>query len=431
MDRTERTAVLKAQSRVLATAGLIGVPVSFAAFVFLALLHQFTGFVWEDLPERLGLGTLPWWWPAPWLAVGGLLVGIAVRYLPGRGGHVPLEGLGTEPVPPSHTPGILLAALGGLPLGAVLGPEAPLIAVGSAAATALTHRWGPRRDTPEHAVLSAAGAASAIAVIFGSPLIAAVFIVESAAATGHRRTRIVLPCLLASGIGALIFTGLGSWTGFEIASLALPEISGPLELGLTDILWTVPAAIAIAYAVKQLHRLGHWFESHSIRRQGAAAVLAGLSVAACAGAYALLTGRSPVEVALSGQETLADVAAEPEAWTAGALVALLVFKGLAYGVSLAALRGGPIFPALFLGAAAGLLMSGLPGFGTVPALAAGMAAATTAILPLPVSSAVLVTLLLGPASVSMTPIVLVAVVVAYVSEQALDRYSAVEAESPA
>ncbi|GAB3994339.1 hypothetical protein GCM10029992_08420 [Glycomyces albus] len=333
MDRTERTAVLKAQLRVLATAGLIGVPVSFAAFAFLALLHWLTGFVWEDLPERLGFGALPWWWPAPWLAVGGLLVGIAVRYLPGRGGHVPLEGLSAEPVPPSHTPGILLAALGGLPLGAVLGPEAPLIAVGSAAATALTHRWGPQRGTPEHAVLSAAGAASAIAVIFGSPLIAAVFIVESAAATGHRRAKIVLPCLLASGIGALIFTGLGSWTGFEIVSMALLEIAGPLELGLTDLLWTLPAAVAIAYAVKQLHRLGHWFGSRSIRRPAAAAILAGLVIAACAGAYSLLTSRSPVEVALSGQETLAEVAADPQAWTAGALVALLAFKGLAYGVS--------------------------------------------------------------------------------------------------
>jgi hypothetical protein len=50
-------------------------------------------------------------------------------------------------------------------------------------------------------------------------------------------------------------------------------------------------------------------------------------------------------------------------------------------------------------------------------MAAGMAAATAAILPLPISAAVLITLLLGPDASGMAPIVLIAVVVAFVSEQ--------------
>ena len=90
-------------------------------------------------------------------------------------------------------------------------------------------------------------------------------------------------------------------------------------------------------------------------------------------------------------------------------------------MSLGSLRGGPIFPGLFLGGAAGVMLSGLPGFGLVPAMAAGMAAATAAIMPLPVSAAVLVTLLLGTGASGMTPIVLIAVVIAFVSEQVLDR----------
>jgi H+/Cl- antiporter ClcA len=146
-----------------------------------------------------------------------------------------------------------------------------------------------------------------------------------------------------------------------------------------------------------------------------------LLIAACAGAYSILTDRSPVEVALSGQQTLTSLATDPHGWSVGALVALLMLKGIAYGASLGALRGGPIFPALFLGAAAGVLLSGLPGFGVVPAIAAGMAAATAAILPLPIASAVLVTLLLGTSAPGMTPIVLIAVVVAFVSEQIVER----------
>jgi hypothetical protein len=143
--------------------------------------------------------------------------------------------------------------------------------------------------------------------------------------------------------------------------------------------------------------------------------------AIAAAAYSLLTGRSPVEVLLSGQDELGVLTSGHDAPGVWALIALLALKGLAYAVSLATLRGGPIFPALFLGAAAGALLSGLPGFGIVPAMAAGMAAATAAILPLPVSAAVLITLLLGSGATGMTPIVLIAVVVAFVTEQLIDR----------
>jgi H+/Cl- antiporter ClcA len=120
-------------------------------------------------------------------------------------------------MPPSHLPGIILAALGGLPLGAVLGPEAPLIATGSALAILLARRWGQEPGTSAHALIGVAGATAAIAVVFGSPLVAGLFILEAVGLAGPRLARAILPCLLASGVGALVFTGLGGWTGFEIA----------------------------------------------------------------------------------------------------------------------------------------------------------------------------------------------------------------------
>ena len=39
-------------------------------------------------------------------------------------------------------------------------------------------------------------------------------------------------------------------------------------------------------------------------------------------------------------------------WLLNALALLIVFKGVAYSVSLGSFRGGPTFPAIFLGAAA-------------------------------------------------------------------------------
>ncbi len=45
----------------------------------------------------------------------------------------------------------------------------------------------------------------------------------------------------------------------------------------------------------------------------------------------------------------------------GALLLLVVCKGLAYGFSLSSFRGGPTFPAMFIGAAGGIALSHLPG----------------------------------------------------------------------
>ncbi|GAA2152177.1 MULTISPECIES: chloride channel protein [Glycomyces] len=405
--------------RLLALAGLIGIPVSVAAFAFLALLHWLTAFVWEDLPDHWNLDPVPWWWPAPWLLLGGALVALAITKLPGHGGHVPIDGLSADLVPPSHLPGVLLAALGGLPLGVVLGPEAPLMAVGGAVAVILSSRWVARG--PETGLLGASGSAAAVAVIFGSPLVAAVFILESVGRAGLRPTKVVLPCLLSAGVGALVFTGLGDWTGLAVASLRLPGLDPPERPDLADLLWTIPLALLIAFGVRQIHGLGRLLLPHATRRPALMAMTAVAVTAIAAAAYSLLTGRSPVEVLLSGQDELGVLTSGHDAPGVWALIALLALKGLAYAVSLATLRGGPIFPALFLGAAAGALLSGLPGFGIVPAMAAGMAAATAAILPLPVSAAVLITLLLGSGATGITPIVLIAVVIAFVTEQLIDR----------
>jgi chloride channel protein, CIC family len=110
------------------------------------------------------------------------------------------------------------------------------------------------------------------------------------------------------------------------------------------------------------------------------------------------------------------LAANPHAWSVGTLFAVLLFKGVAYMLCLGSLRSGPVFPALFLGAAAGVLLARLPGLGIAPAMAAGMAAATASTLRLPVSSVVLVALLLGSA---MMPVVILAVVVAFVTTELL------------
>ena len=97
-----------------------------------------------------------------------------------------------------------------------------------------------------------------------------------------------------------------------------------------------------------------------------------------------------------------------------------MFKGLAYGVSLGSFRGGPVFPAMFLGAAGGLMAAHLPGFELTPAVAVGLGAAVVAVLRLPLSAVVLATLFTVHTGLGSGPLIIVGVVVAYLTVQALD-----------
>ena len=98
---------------------------------------------------------------------------------------------------------------------------------------------------------------------------------------------------------------------------------------------------------------------------------------------------------------------------AGALALVIVFKGLAYMLSLGSVRGGPTFPALFLAAAGAIMASRLPGFSLTPAVAVGMGAAIVAILRLPLSAVVLATLLTANSGTADEPLIIVGVIVSY------------------
>lgn len=405
--------------KLLLLSAVIGAPISLVAFGFVGLEHALQDWVWTGLPRALGYSTAPWWWPLPALTVAGVLVGVVVTRLPGHGGHVPAHGLGGGPTQPSALPGVVLAALASLPLGAVLGPEAPLMALGSGLAV-LTIRSARRAEAPQAvAMLSTAGSAAAISTIFGSPLIAAVLLIEVAGVGGPQLLAIILPSLLASGVGAVVFTGFGHWTGLGIGALALPTVPPTQRLGVGDFLWGIPLAVVIACGVVAMmavgRRLGVWTQSRTVLRTIACAV----AVGACVAGYALLTGRSPAEAALSGQATLTALAAQPQSWALSALLLLVLFKGIGWGISLGSLRGGPVFPALLLGAALGVACSGLPGFGAASGIAAGLAAGGAATLRLPVSALVLAAVLMGDDAAQQMPLMIVVTVVAFAAAELL------------
>src|SRR3954471_20046872 len=156
----------------LVVAALVGVAVSLASWGFLEGIHQLNVGAFEKLPEQLGYDDgAPVWWPLPLLALAGLICAFAIVRLPGTGGHEPANGLTMGVTQPIELPGVLLAAAASIGLGVVIGPEAPLIALGSGMgilAVPLVRRGAPERL---RAVIAAAGSFAAISFIFGSPLV--------------------------------------------------------------------------------------------------------------------------------------------------------------------------------------------------------------------------------------------------------------------
>jgi H+/Cl- antiporter ClcA len=407
----------------LILAAVVGVVVSLASWCFLELVHQIQVGVFTDLPDDLGYHHgAPLWWYFPVLGVAGVLVAFSIVRLPGRGGHIPAHGLQAGGTPqPIELAGVLLAALGTLGLGVVLGPEAPLIALGGGLGVLATKL--ARKDVPPQVVtvLAASGSFAALSFIFDSPLIAAVILIEATGLGGQKLPLVLLPGLLAAGIGSLVSIGMGSWTGLSTSDYALGVLSVPdyPRPELSDFAWTVPLAVAAAVFTFVVLRFAGAALRAVVWRPFLVIPTIGIAVAGLAVAFAETTDKGAQEVLFSGQEALPSLVSGASTWSLSALALLLAFKGLAWSVSLAGFRGGPTFPALFLGAAGGILASHLPGFALTPAVAVGMAAAAVSMLRLPLSAVVLAIVLTSTGGLGASPLIIVAVVVAYLTTLAL------------
>ena len=407
--------------RLLVLAAALGIPISALAYFFLQLVVHLQRWVFSDLPPALGASPDAAWWPIPVLALAGLVVGLVIRFLPGRGGNSPADGFHAGHSPPlgRQLPGIALAALAGLGLGVVLGPEAPLIALGGGLAAGVV-RLRRRPTARTVAVVGSTGSFAAISTLLGSPLPGAFLLMEAAGLGGPMLGLVLVPGLLAAGLGTLIFIGLDSLTGLGPVSLAIPDLPPVARPYLSEFVWALLIGLLAAAFGSAIRRVGLRLKPVAERRILVVAPCAGLGIGGLATIYATATGHSWSDVLFSGQNQLPPLVSTAAGYSMGALLLLLACKGVAYGLALAAFRGGPVFPAMFLGAAGGMALSHLPGLRLVPALGMGIGAMCVVMLRLPLTSVLLATILLAPDSLAVTPLAIVAVVVAYVAAARLD-----------
>ncbi len=401
--------------RLLGLAAALGIPISAAAYGFLTLVNHAQQWVFTDLPHALGLDPVPNWWVLPMLTIAGILVGLTIHYLPGDGGHRPAHGFQAGGVfTGRELPGVALAALAGLSLGVVLGPEAPLIALGAGLAVLALRPNRKPRPQQMVALVGAVGSLAAVATLLGSPIVGAFLLLEAAGLGGAMIGLVLVPGLLAAAIGSLIFLGLGSWTGLGSVSLAIPDLP-PIETPtLGQFGWALAIGVLAAFIGVGIRRLALLLEPVAVRHVLTLTPVLGLVIGLLAFAYAEITSHSTSDILFSGQSALGPLLQGAAGYSVGALLLIILCKSLAYTVALGGFRGGPVFPSMYIGAAGGLLLSHLPGLPTIAGAAMGIGALCTVLLRLPLTAIMLTTLFLGTDGIRTMPLVIVAAVVAFV-----------------
>lgn len=374
---------------------LVGILAGAGAAVFIAAQHVVSHWLWHTLPELMGLREAPMWLAILLPIVGAGLV-VAAKKLPGRGGHAPLDGLALN-IGPREVASVLLASLAGLTFGAVLGPEAPLLAIGTAVGAAVMRTAHPGARQ----IMMTAGAMAAAGAIFGNPLVTAIMLLEFTIIAGAQAAglRLLVPSMAGLAGGYVLQVGVAGWTGLGQSELRVPGLASYPAIRVTDVMWALVLAAVVGAITVSAMRLAHWW---ALLAKGAPTVMllaSGAVVGLAAVIMMMTTGEPATMVVMSGQGAMGRYVLMASLGTA---LAVLVAKFIGYAVSLGGgFRGGLIFPSVAMGTIVATMVTIPMGSAASSGLiAAGIGAAVAAALRLPFTAALLAVLLTigaGPA----------------------------------
>ncbi|MFJ4686167.1 ion channel protein [Streptomyces sp. NPDC088789] len=322
--------------------------------------------LWGNLPDALGVGRYSVLWTMVMLTGTGVLAGLVVWKVPGHAGPDPATtGLDAPVLPPVVLPGLLLATALTLAGGPSLGPENPIIAVNVGLAYWLGRRLLPRMPGGMWTVLAEA---ATIGALFGTPVAAALVMSEALAGQplkGRLWDHVFAP-LVAAAAGA-ITTSLVAHPTFD---LHLPPLG---RAGWVDVLAAlVIAPLAALLGMCAVRAFPYVHGAFSRLRHPMLILPAGGIVMGLLGA---LGGQLTL---FKGLDQVAELAKDPDGWTAGQFAGMTLVKLAALLVAASSgFRGGRIFPSVFIGAAFGLAAHAL-----VPAVqpALGVAAGVLGML---------------------------------------------------
>jgi H+/Cl- antiporter ClcA len=402
--------------RLVLIAAAVGIPAALAGAAFLALVHTSEDWLWTDLPKHLGSDTPQWYLVVGLPVVGAVLVYAARRFLPGDGGHHPLLGLSAAPMPWRYGPSIVLAALGTLAFGAVLGPEAPLIALGSVVGMIAVEIFPT--DPAGHQVLSTAGSFSTISALFGGPLVAGFLLLEGGINTGAGALLVpmLLPGLVAAAVGYVLFIGLGSWGGLNHQGLVVPNLPPYHGTHIGQLLLAIVVGVIGAVVVLATRKVAFRVAAAAAQRWVPVLFGGALAVGLVAEGARLL-GANSQNVLFSGQSSIPAEIAETSAAT---LLVLVIAKAIGYAICLGCgFRGGPVFPAIFLGIGVASFAVIWFNVSTAWAVAIGASAGMAAGTGLLFSSLLFAGLLVGVNDIDVIPAAVLAAAAAWMTATAI------------
>lgn len=363
---------------------LLGLIAAVLAFLYAAIMHIGLHGLWHN-----AAGIAPFsgsWRTVLIMGVAGFLVGLTHRLLPTEEidvfSAIPEGKLDLEVVP-----GALLASLFSIIGGFALGPEAPTgILAGGFGVWVSEKRQLSQEIKHTNLFASVAGAFSGL---FTAPFAVTAMALE----LRHRQTGYYYGTLVITTVSALLgfavfYTLGGNRFSSMLRILDLPSYQLQVwHLLLAVGLGGMAACLSLlfALAIQQFHHLLHPLAQQPILRCTLVGLLMGL-----------LGMAMPLTLFL-GSEGLQTVVLQRHELGTGFLLVAIFTKILAVAVVLAAgFIGGPIFPLFFVGGSLGIVLWQLfPALPVDLTVACLMAAVPAALVPFPLTLAIIVLLITG------------------------------------
>jgi chloride channel protein, CIC family len=244
------------------------------------------------------------------------------------------------PLRPRAFVGRMAAAVTTLGSGGAMGLEGPSLYGGSALGAMIQRRVPKAFRGVDHRTLLVAGAAAGVAAIFKAPATGAIFALEVPFRDQMAR-RMLLPALVASASGYLVFVALSStdpifsFQADRVASFQYRDLAGAVLIG-----------ICCAIGARFFSRLIRHAKSFTYRPQAARVVLASITLVGLFVVSRLLTGES-LTIG-TGYEVIRWLAEEHALWLLAVVFAL---RCLATAATVAGGGVGGLFVPLVVGGA--------------------------------------------------------------------------------
>jgi len=387
----------------------VAVPIALLTLIFMALYTMGGVFVRETLPAALNISQ-----PLCTILVatlGGLLVGLGMRYLGVRHGESLLKEMEAGHVPYKGVPAYILTALIGLTSGASLGPEGPLGHMGAAGASWVAERLKLPKEKAR--ILTLSGISSAFGGYLVSPIGGAFMSMEFTGSLTYPIYTNLLAAIIAALFGTLVML---SFTGVVPRGLLdFPEYSGlqwihilyAVIFGLVGLIW----AFLFKIVFGSITRLFTPLNRFGILKPVIGGLIFGLI-----GAWLPLT-------LYSGEEELNTILAEGTQIGVAMLLLLAVVKLITLSVCMSSgFPGGFVFPLFFsagsLGYAIHLLFPFIPLDVAMIGLMAGIG---RAVMRMPLAVMVVMMVMYAPTAL---PISVVAAFTGFLSATILEAGNA-------